>query len=157
MHSIFQAPDGAVPTRVRGNYVLLRGDTLRLLLPQEDVESTEYLEDVPSATEKAGVFVWTHPADAPRRVLALADRMTVATRFPEDRFLVSRLQGESQDLFFAWSEVRVLIDAEIDCFPLPQAMRTSSPLVDAYTELEGEVAFCTDARRVIEHATSTFV
>ena len=36
---------------VRGNYVLLRADALRLLLPQTDIQSTNYMQTRPEPIE----------------------------------------------------------------------------------------------------------
>ena len=50
---------GAASSKMRGNFVLLRADALRLLLPQQDVSSTEYIDSAPIGTSAAGVFSWS--------------------------------------------------------------------------------------------------
>ena len=42
--------------RLRGNFVLLRADTLRLLLPQHEVGAAEYIEGAPGPGSAGGLF-----------------------------------------------------------------------------------------------------
>ena len=82
---------GAASSRMRGNFVMLRADTLRLLLPQQDVSSTEYIDRMPSGTAAAGIFSHSEADSAARNVVALSDQMHALATFPGDRFLLTRL------------------------------------------------------------------
>jgi len=142
---------GAATSKMRGNFVLLRADSLRLLLPQQDVSSTEYIDSAPASTSEAGIFSYSE-ADTTRKVVALSDQMYALARFPADRFLLTQLAKDGQALSFAWNEVRVLIDAELEQHSLPTVMQGPDALVDSYLELDGELVFCMSAQRLVSYA-----
>lgn len=119
---------------LRGNFVVLRADALRLLLPQCEVGAAEYV------------------ADGARAVVALSGRMEPLAQWPADRFVLTRLEGAGRELSFAWNEARVLIDAQLELHPLPAAMRVAGAPIGGYVEHEGELLFSTTARHVIEAA-----
>jgi len=135
--------------KMRGDFVLLRADALRLLLPQRDVATTEYIEQAPVPTGEAGRFTLPDASGTPQPVLALSEHMRPLDRFPADRFLLTRLSGEGPAVSLAWNEVRVLIDTQLEFHALPAVMQGEGDLIDAYVELDGELAFCTTARRVL--------
>lgn len=135
--------------KMRGDFVLLRADALRLLLPQREVAATEYIEQAPQATREPGRFVLHDAAGTPQPLWALSEHMRPLDRFPPDRFLLTRLSGAGPAVALAWNEVRVLIDTELEFHALPAIMQGEGALVDAYVELDGELAFCTSARRVL--------
>lgn len=132
----------------RGDFVLLRADTLRLLLPQHEVAATGYIDHAPLATGEPGRFALPEGGGAPQDLWALSPQLRPLERFPADRFLYTRLAGAGAAVALAWNEVRVLIGAELALHALPAVMRGAGDLVDAYVELDGELAFCTTARRV---------
>lgn len=135
--------------QVRGDFVLLGADSLRLLLPQHDVNASEYLEHAPLPTARTGFFSLGEVDGKPQRVAALSGRMEVMASFPADRFLLTRLNG-SPDLLLAWTEVRVMMGTAFEFHPVPEILRSKAGLIDAYVVLEdGEVAFCTTAQRVL--------
>jgi hypothetical protein len=144
---------GGESSKLRGNFVVLRADSLRLLLPQEDVSSTDYIEGAPLATSITGIFSSAAEADSSRKVLALSGQMTPLATFPGDRFLRTQLADES-DVSFAWNEVRVLIGAEFERQALPEVMRGVDAPVDSYVELDGELVFCTSSQRLVSYAIS---
>ena len=148
-----QSQSPAVPGRISGNFVLLRADSLRLLLPQQDVGSAQYMEHELRATAQPGVF--EHGAgDGLRRVVALSGRMRPLPGFPGDRFVLASLRTGDSALSFAWNEVQVLIDAEFERHDLPIAMQVPDAPIVAYVEREGEVALCTSAERVLAYAAA---
>lgn len=139
---------------IRGNFVVLRADSLRLLLPQADVRSTEYIEGAPCASAVGGVFTPVDDADSTQTVFALSEEMVPLAEFPAGRFLRTKLATEAEEVSFAWDEVRVLIDAEFEQRPLPSVMRVSDALVDSYVDLDGDLVFCMSADRLISRAVS---
>jgi hypothetical protein len=143
---------GATSSRMRGNFVLLRADSLRLLLPQQDVISTEYIESTPSATSEPGIFTHAEDAGMQRKVLAFSGEMHAMTIFPSDRILLTQLADDQHDISFAWSEVRVLIDTELERHALPVVMQGPAAMVDSYLELDGELVFVSNAQQLISHA-----
>ena len=72
--------------------------------------------------------------------------------FPQGRFVVTRLAAGEAELSFAWNEVRVLIDAQLERRPLPAAMQVPGAPIEGYVERDGELLLCTTARHVIEAA-----
>jgi hypothetical protein len=146
---------GAASSRMRGNFVLLRADSLRLLLPQQDVSSTEYIESTPISTPQPGIFSSKEDVNSGHRVLALSDQMHALATFPNDRFLLTQLANDQDDFSFAWNEVRVLIDAELEQYALPAVMQGPDALIDSYIELDGELVFCLSAQRLVSHAVNS--
>jgi len=138
--------------KIRGDFVLLRADALRLLLPQREVATTEYLEQVPVSTSEAGRFTLSDANGTLQPVWALSEHMRPLHRFPADRFLLTRLSGGSPAVSLAWNEVRVLIDTELEFHALPAVMQGAGDLIDAYVELDGALAFCTTAQRLLPAA-----
>jgi hypothetical protein len=147
--------NGASASKMRGNFVLLRADSMRILLPQQDVSSTDYMDSKPSTTSNAGIFDYTDGDGTPHKVVALSDQMNALTTFPDGRFLLTQMSSRNYQLSFAWSEVRVLIEAEFESTPLPEVMRGPGTLLDSYVELDGELVFCIDARRVLSRTLAS--
>lgn len=145
-------PNSAGQTRtmkMRGDFVLLRADSLRLLIPQRDVSSTEYIDETPVATAEPGVFVLGEKPGGAQTVLALSAQMDLLHRFPSDRFLLTRFTGSRQGTALAWTEIRVLIDTELEFHAMPAVMQGKVELIDAYVEIDSELAFCTTAQRML--------
>jgi hypothetical protein len=146
---------GAATSRMRGNFVLLRADSLRVLLPQQDLSSTEYIDSAPSDTSEPCIFSYSEAGSEPRKVVAVSGQMQPLERFPGDRFLLTQLVDEEHTLSFAWNEMRVLIDVELEQHALPAVMQGSGALIDSYVELDGELVFCMSAQRMISQALAT--
>jgi hypothetical protein len=138
-------------TALRGNFVMLRADTLRLLLPQREVGAAEYVEGAPGPGSAGGLFEFG-AGDGAIAVIALSGRMEPLADWPQGRFVVTQLAADDVPLYFAWNETRVLIDALLERRPLPAAMRVAGAPIEGYVEHEGELLFCTTARHVIEAA-----
>ena len=141
----------AEATERRGNFVLLRADTLRLLLPQSDVGAATYLDQAPQATELAGLFEH-HGEAGEQAVLALSSRMVPLEQYPSDRFLVTPIATAMGDIGFCWSEVSVLIDARLQPKPLPTALAAPGAPLQEFVEIGDDVVFCCSAERLAEFA-----
>lgn len=135
--------------RMRGNYVLLRADSLRLLMPQRELGSTEFREHLPTATEVPGVFTLIDARGSPSTVQALSEQLRPLERFPQDRVLLTRFAAAGSGCALAWNEVRVLIDTELEFHALPEIMQGEEGMIDAYVEIDHELAFCTTAQRLL--------
>ncbi|HEY0887326.1 MAG TPA: hypothetical protein VGE20_18675 [Ramlibacter sp.] len=142
------APPSMHTSTGRGNFVVLRAGSLRLLLPHEDVAAAEHLGEPPAGPAHAGIFELEVLGER-RAVVALSERLRPLERFPAGRFVLARLHGGEAS--FAWDEVRVLIDAAVDPRPLPPAMRAGGP-IDGYVQLGGELLLCATAPRVLAYA-----
>jgi hypothetical protein len=136
---------------LRGNFVMLRAEGLRLLLPQREVGAAEYVDGTLHPAGAGGFFEIGEGEQA-RTVVALSGRMRPLAQWPPGRFVLTRLESAAGDLAFAWNEARVLIDASLEMHALPPAMRVPGAPIDGYVEHEGELAFCTTARAVVEAA-----
>jgi hypothetical protein len=146
-----EAPARLVPARVGGNFVVLRADALRLLLPQQEVGAAEYIDGEPHPTGTPGLFEYGE-GDGLRHVIALSGQMRALATFPQGRFVLTKLMADEGELSFAWNEVRVLIDARLEPHPLPAAMRVTGAPIDAYVEHEGELLLCSTAAQVLGYA-----
>jgi len=132
---------------VRGNYVLLRADTLRLLLPQDEVGAVEHLETRPEPCEQAGLFQLPQ-GDGARSVAALSHHMTLLAKCPDDRFLVTALAGAGDGIVWIWNEVKVLFDVTLQPLALPAVLRGPDMPVDEYVETDDEIAYLCSAQRL---------
>jgi len=131
----------------RGNYVLLRADTLRLLLPQDEVGAVEYLEARPRPCAQAGLFDLPQ-GDGVRSVAALSHQMTLLPTFPDDRFLVTPLAGAGDGIVWSWNEVKVLFDVTLQPQMLPAVLRGPNMPVDEYVEADDGIAYLCSAQRL---------
>ncbi len=144
------SPD-TTSTLLKGTFVLLRADTLRLLLPQDDVGATDHIELAPQPTDQSGIFVHGE-GDAAQPVVALSAKMRPLAVFPSDRFLLTSLVTSSGDVAMVWNEVRVLLAAELKLQALPAAMQAPDAPINSYVDLDGELALFTSAERVMAFA-----
>ena len=138
------------PPPLRRNYVLLRAGALRLLLPQQDLGSTEYLDSTPLLAAAPGVFAYGEGAAA-IRVMALSERMLPLHAFPRDRDLLTRMSGQQEELAFAWNDVRVLLVAGLEQHALPAVMQVPNAPIDAYVKLDGQLALCSTAEQLLAY------
>ena len=134
---------------VRGNFVYLRADELRLVLAQDQVGAAEYLDARPQPSAQPGML--RLPGDEEGRVFAaLSPRMGLLPRLPEERFVVTTLAG-NDDVAWCWSELQVLIDVELRPHALPRVLAAPGMPMSAWVEHAGEMAFLCDARRLQEY------
>jgi hypothetical protein len=136
---------------LRGNFVMLRADGLRLLLPQHEVGAAEYVDGTVQPAGAGGFFSLGEGADA-RTVVALSGRLRPLAQWPTGRFVLTRLESGAGELSLAWNEARVLIDAHLELHPLPPVLRVPGAPLQGYVEHAGELVFCTTARAVVEAA-----
>lgn len=136
---------------IRGTFVLLRAGALRLLLPQADAGPAEYLGERPVRSAVPGMLRSPHGGDG-RTYAALSGAMTLLPDCPPERFIASVLDCASEAIVWCWDELRVLIDVEMELFPLPCALATSSTPVAEYVELEGAPAFLCSAQELCRFA-----
>lgn len=133
---------------LRGNFVVLRAGALHLLLPQDEVGSAEHIDLAVHATARPGVFAQGEGAGL-REVVAPSEHLRTLETFPDDRFVLTRLGHHRMQ--FAWNEVKVLIDAELEVQPLPDVMQMREGLMDGFVAFDGTLAMCTTAQRVVEY------
>ena len=146
-------PDTRLPASLRGNFVLLRADTLRLLFPQNEVGVVEYLGSTLVAAEGFGILS-DHTGEGGRRFAALSAQMTLLPACPADRFVVTPMSGDGADheLGWCWNEVRVLIDVKLQPQRLPAVLLDPDTPVDHYVSYGGEIAYMCSALRLSTYA-----
>jgi hypothetical protein len=143
----------AISEMVRGNFVLLRAGSLRLLLPQEDVGAAEYLDVRPVPGAQTGVMLLEQDG-AVRRLVAPSARMALLAECPTDRFVAATLSGDD-DTLWCWDDLQVLIDVELRTDPIPPVLVAPHTPVDRYAEHQGEIAFLCSARRLAGFALAS--
>jgi hypothetical protein len=143
-------PQKALASAVRGNFVLLVADSLRLLLPQEDIVALERIGSNQFPDSATGLFPYRQ-SEQGGQIVALSERLLPLRVFPRERFLLSRLVSEGQDFFLAWNEVRVLIDVELKPQPLPAVMQVPGAPIEAYVALDGELVLCSTAAQLLAY------
>ncbi len=124
----------------RGNLVLLKAGALNLLLPQREVGAAEHLAHTPRATAQPGWFELDQDGAAPRHVAALSAQLGLLLQWPAQRFVLTALPGRP-GAWLAWSDMRVLINAELRTQALPAVMLSAQSPLREVVELGDEVAF----------------
>jgi hypothetical protein len=148
-------PSPASISVLSGHYVMLRADTLRLLLPQHEVGAAEHILGATlEPGDEAGLL---RQADGPsaRPFAALSAQMTLLPRCPPDRFVATALGegGEGTDgIAWCWNEVQVLINVELQPRQLPAVLLAPHAPVEQYVEHAGEIVYLCSARRLREFA-----
>ena len=138
---------------VRGNYVLLRADALRLLLPQTDIQSTNYMQTRPEPIECERGLLHMPGSDDGAVYVALSSDMRLLGTCPSDRFVSTRLQGDV-DVQWCWSEVRVLMDAQLSCETVPPVLLAPHTPVREMAAVGDEWAYLCPAEVLQQFALS---
>lgn len=144
------------PGNLRGNFVLLRADTLRLLFRQDEVGNAEHLASTLAPTEEPGLFL-DSAGQSGRRFAALSARMTLLAACPADRFVVAPLGcgNAAYNLGWCWNEIRVLIDVELQPQRLPAVLCAPNTPVEHYVNYGSEIAYLCSAERLHAYALAT--
>ncbi len=126
---------------IRGDHVLLRAGSLRLLLPQEEVG--------------AAVHVEQHGKDAASRsnvgFISLDEELRPLPMLPADRFLAVTI-GNHEDVAWCWDGIELLPNVEIQARELPTALRAPYTPVDAFAVVKGEIVFLCNSERLRRYA-----
>lgn len=142
---------GRQEAALRGNYVLLTSDTLRLLLPQHEVGAAEFLDGALEASSEPGLLKLAGD-DGARRYAALSRHMTLLPHCPPERFLVASLGDGDNDLGWCWDELQILIDVELQPQPVPNVLIAPNTPVRQYVEFEGKLAYLCSAQQLRTYA-----
>lgn len=142
-----------VPEAGGGGWMLLRADTLRLLLPLDEVGAAEHLDVTPQPSGQPGLFelVADDAEGTPRFVAALSARLRPLPDMPGGRFVVTPFPAQP-GVVLAWDEARWLRADAVALQPLPAAMCAPESPLTHYAEIEGLPAFACTAERVLAHA-----
>ena len=138
---------------VRGNYVLLRADALRLLLPQTDIQSTNYMQTRPEPIDGESGLLHMPGSDDGAVYVALSSDMRLLDACPSDRFVSTRLQGDV-DVQWCWSEVRVLMDTQLSYEAVPPVLLAPHTPVHEMAAVGDEWAYLCSAEVLQQFALS---
>ena len=139
------------PTELRGNLVLLRADTLRLLLPQSEVGAARHLDATPLPGEQPGLFEH-RGAEGNQTLMALSGAMRPLHSYPASRFVITPIRSTHGVVLFAWDEVSILIDAHLQARPVPAGLVSRNSAVQHFVELGDKIAFCCNAQGLTDFA-----
>ena len=128
---------------IRGNYVLLRADGLRLVLPQRDIRSTDYMMSRPARMDWENGLLHVPGSTDAAVYVAVSAGMQLLEECPADRFISTVLQG--LDVHWCWSDVRVLLNAELHPLPLPVSLIAPGTPVREVVAVGGEWAYMCSA------------
>lgn len=106
--------------RLSGNFVLVRADDLRLLLPQQEVVSTDYLQGKPELMDAQTNLLHVPDSADGAVYVAMDENMRLLKTSPDDRFVTTSLQGI--ELRWCWTEVRVILGETIESWSLPPVL-----------------------------------
>ena len=128
---------------IRGNYVLLRADGLRLVLPQRDIRSTDYMMSRPVRMDGENGLLHVPGSTDAAVYVAVSAGMQLLEECPADRFISTVLQG--LDVHWCLSDVRVLLNAELHPLPLPVSLIAPGTPVREVVAVGGEWAYMCSA------------
>ena len=140
---------------LRGDHVLLRADTLALLVPHAQVGTLAHLAETPRPIgTRPGRFAATI-AGAQRVCAALSPQLRLLSPWPHDRDVVAPLLPSdavdgSDPIAWCWNDVRVLPSLNVVRRTLPPALYWPGMPVEHYVVLDGAPVFVADARRVLQ-------
>jgi hypothetical protein len=135
---------------IRGNYVLLRADGLRLVLPQRDIRSTDYMMSRPVRMDGENGLLHVPGSTDAAVYVAVSAGMQLLEECPADRFISTVLQG--LDVHWCWSDVRVLLNAELHPLPLPVSLIAPGTPVREVVAVGGEWAYMCSAETLQQFA-----
>ena len=135
---------------IRGNYVLLRADGLRLVLPQRDIRSTDYMMSRPVRMDGENGLLHVPGSTDAAVYVAVSAGMQLLEECPADRFISTVLQG--LDVHWCWSDVRVLLSAELHPLPLPVSLIAPGTPVREVVAVGGEWAYMCSAETLQQFA-----
>ena len=135
---------------IRGNHVLLRADGLRLVLPQRDIRSTDYMMSRPVRMDGENGLLHVPGSTDAAVYVAVSAGMQLLEECPADRFISTVLQG--LDVHWCWSDVRVLLNAELLPLPLPVSLIAPGTPVREVVAVGGEWAYMCSAETLQQFA-----
>jgi hypothetical protein len=141
--------------RLRGDHVLLRADTLALLVPQAQVGTLAHLAEIPRPmATRPGRFAATIEG-AERVCAALSPQLRLLPTWPRGRYVVAPLlpsdaAGECDPIAWCWDDLRVLRALNATLHALPPVLCRPGLPVEHYVVLDGAPAFVTDAHRLLQ-------
>lgn len=142
------APDGG--NSLRGDFVFLRADGLRLLMPLHDIVQMSYFEDAEAAqafhhlSQGTTFEIVTQQHEEQQDGLgnvAVSQDLKLLPSLPDDRYILTQMAGAY--VRFAWAEMAILTDQTLPAEPIPaQFLQDSCPLTALVSFAEQPAFFC---------------
>lgn len=135
--------------RLQGDYVLLRADTVRLLLPQTQLLDIVHLQNRATTsahciTQPAELITVADGVEASTQhfqYATLSDELALLPDVPVNRFVVTTHQ-QTGAVYWCWSEVQLLNNLSLMSQLLPPIVRTElTPFQGIVTLADGKQAF----------------
>lgn len=141
---------------ISADLVLLRADTLRIVVPQHELGPAEYLAEPARPTGEPGQFEVLTSDGVLHRIVALSAHMTPLPEIPHERFVITSFSNLPEFLL-AWNEVRILSGRHFVPTELPEVMCAPASPFRQFVEIDGALAFCCSAETLLVHAMGTQV
>lgn len=133
-----------ISERLQGDYVLLRADSLRLLVPQSNLTNIIHLQDRLTVAEqciKDPKQLLIQQSDQEQQLLALSEDLTLLSAVPKNRFVMTQ-HTQTATIHWCWTEVQLFNHLDMKCEQLPPIVRTDITPIDAIVTLaDGKQAF----------------
>lgn len=133
---------------VTGNFVLVRVDAVALVLPLEGLGAASYLDEQPARTDIPGLFS-VGAAEQRRLIVAPSRGLRPLPEYPSERFVMTPVVFDGNEIFVAWSEMKVLIGVRLQLRPLPPLLSGQDCPFDGYVIFDGRPAFHSSARQLV--------
>lgn len=131
--------DQTTPTE-QSQYVLLRADALRLLIPQEEIGAIGHLDSLPEPSGMPGLLAV--PGEDSTCYVVLSEDFRLLEHCPDDRFVTTLIHMEDgMDTNWCWSEARVLLDFEPQVHEVPEVLLTEGSPLRRYTIMDEQPVF----------------
>ena len=135
----------AEPEGRPGQYVFLRADGLRLIVPQGEIGDIEHLDSVPQPGGAPGLL--SVPGQDEVCFLALSEGGTLLDACPEDRFVSTRITSpEGVETQWCWTEARVLLDFAPEFHDIPAILLNAASPIRQYVLMEEQPVYVCSAR-----------
>ncbi len=147
--------------RLRGDYVLLRTDSLYLLAPQKNMASIKHLKDKDTAnlhclSDSAQLLSAINDNDNQQPVFAaLSDKLALTNSIPRNRYVVTT-HKKTADIRWCWSEVQLLSNVDMPLTPMPALLCLAlTPISAIVTLANGEQAFVCNFEHLLDYLTQS--
>ncbi len=147
--------------RLRGDYVLLRADSLRLVVCQENIISIKHLKDRKVAnlhclSNRDQLFSAMNDNDNQQPVfVALSDKLALTDSIARNRYVVTT-HKKNADICWCWSGVQLLNHVDMPLAPMPALLCSALTPINAIVTLaDGKQAFVCDFEQLLNYLTQS--
>lgn len=131
--------------QVKGDFVFLRADGLKLLFPLDDVAHTAYLgKETNTPIGSSHLVMDTAKENDITNDLAISETLQLLPELPKDRFILVQMKGI--DVRLCWSEMSIMTNRQLTVEWIPlQFLQEGAPLRALVMIDEQPVFFCDTA------------